>query len=458
MREKRHTEFLTNDQKDYLKSIIIDIEKVNNEEHDNDFQGICFDSSNGYSWTELEMLKVPEFKAIIEKYYKRLKHLPLNCPRAQIDLRFCHLAMHRELDRRIDDVFMKYSNNYEKSWSCLMGIPLSLEFGLQLDVEKEKDNLPVTFRGGIWIYASGINKAAYRNEQLFFDFARIVWFLYQNRYNLEAVEKETSYVAQSMVASVIHETKALANAIAGGWLVPKGDVPSPFPKNWKSTPLPELFDTTGRVLRLWAQSEQPKEVFRDRQEPEDLSGIIDCCWKLVKDTLKVQACKNSVLSYKNDIHEAKVRMSQIEDLWANNFHVSVERKSFELKWNDDFSDNFSDMSMYYMSLSRFMVAVLTNCIRYAHPDKEIRIIAKEKEGGGLQLSFINHQDEENNGLDVWLNQARRGGYRAIPIGGYLRGYDLIKLYARELDGDVIFPGDSNKEPYELKLDIPWRRL
>ena len=104
-----------------------------------------------------------------------------------------------------------------------------------------------------------------------------------------------------------------------------------------------------------------------------------------------------------------------------------------------------------------MVAVLTNCIRYAYPDKEIKIIAKKKEER-LQISFINHQDEKkNNGLDVWLNEARTGGgYCAIPIGGYLNGNDLIKVYANELDGFVIFPDSSGKEPYELKLNIPWR--
>ena len=178
------------------------------------------------------------------------------------------------------------------------------------------------------------------------------------------------------------------------------------------------------------------------------------------DVLEVQACKGLNLSFEQEINTANEYTSEIEKTWEIQLNSTKESKSIPIIWTNNASDKSNKI---YMNLSRVMVAVLTNCIQYAHPQKGISVHVgvemvknDERNWSKLQLFFVNWQDEKSNGLSEWHNNIRRESYSPVPLGGHLHGKEFIEIYVKELNGTDDFPEDSKQDPYELKIEIPWR--
>lgn len=112
------------------------------------------------------------------------------------DLELCHTAMHR----RVRQCFGRHGI-VQQNWSTLIGVPITLTGSHEVP-DRDRPNIPGTYRGGVWIYTSASAMWTLRHEQLLLDLSRLAWLLYNGKYNLDAtlaqVEQEKQFALSEL--------------------------------------------------------------------------------------------------------------------------------------------------------------------------------------------------------------------------------------------------------------------
>jgi|GEM_PF-7042979 len=119
------------------------------------------------------------------------------------DLELCHLVKHVCLRQRMTAITGKSA-----TWSILIGIPASVAF-----TQMGSGQVPRSYRGGIWLYASSSKCWEYDHERLTFDLVRLLWLLYNGRYNLDANRAETEVSRREQQSIFAHQAAGLVGAV-----------------------------------------------------------------------------------------------------------------------------------------------------------------------------------------------------------------------------------------------------
>lgn len=116
------------------------------------------------------------------------------------DLNRCHELMHREITRRVDDLF---AEGRALEWSCLIGMPLTLipENGKRSTPKGANQNagstLPEHYRGGIWIWGGSLtDEWSKAHDDDLFEMSRLAWLLYNGAYNREATRSASELASR----------------------------------------------------------------------------------------------------------------------------------------------------------------------------------------------------------------------------------------------------------------------
>jgi len=164
---------------------------------------VTIEEDKGYSYSELSVLRVPNTNRNNADYISKMRALieEANFPqsksekeKAKTHLELCHEVMHERVHRIAQEAL-----GQELAWSALIGIPLSLAYAAG---DTSKSKVPDTYRGGVWLFA-GVHSREWtlEHEETLFDFSRLLWMLYNGKYNVEAT-KSSSEVAKYQAATV----------------------------------------------------------------------------------------------------------------------------------------------------------------------------------------------------------------------------------------------------------------
>jgi SAM-dependent methyltransferase len=122
-----------------------------------------------------------------EKWIQRIKNAAAGAQLSaikpeEIELELRHQADHRRLDQIIRD--LGFDGDYTTYFA---GLPVSLRSPRENVARHEE--LPASFRGGIWIYAVGHAQWEPRAERFVLDLARLLGMLYEAQYSEQAGEE-----------------------------------------------------------------------------------------------------------------------------------------------------------------------------------------------------------------------------------------------------------------------------
>jgi len=234
-------------------------------------EGVTIEEGKGFSYSELNTLRVPDTRRNNASYLSKMRARIAEAEfpqekdekeKVKADLELCHEVMHEQVHRIAQEALGR-----ELTWSTLIGIPLSLAYS---EGETDITVVPRTYRGGVWLFAGGCScEWALEQEETLFDFARLLWMLYNGKYNAEAakdaarsVERETALrighrlpgTLQAIVRSLQRQKRdgvdiklpAEAYLLSNTASIQKGDRP-----NWSVYEDDEDFSSI--VQKLWAE-------------------------------------------------------------------------------------------------------------------------------------------------------------------------------------------------------------
>jgi 16S rRNA G966 N2-methylase RsmD len=187
---------------DLLEEIRKGVDEKRDNEEQEDLEEIDFSKEHGFSRSRLGDLRIPDTSRNNYKYVSdlrnRLNEVDLlgKSPSLGQDLEACHRIMHEQVHDRFEKVLGE-----KLRWSTLIGIPLSLAFS-EGDADSGIEEVPNTYRGGLWVFAGGwSHEYTLEHEETLFDLSRLLWMLYNGKFNAEAIEK-SSEVAKHQAATV----------------------------------------------------------------------------------------------------------------------------------------------------------------------------------------------------------------------------------------------------------------
>jgi SAM-dependent methyltransferase len=454
-----------------LNSIVGDLQDVSQKREQLPEKPMNFAEDQSYSiWTLEDQDEYPDN----EKMKKRLENMESREPgqREQrgkailMDLRLCHLGIHQHLDK----CYSKLLDNYGKKdceWSALIGLPLSPSFHpIKGKIDAGIDNNSY-YRGAFWIYARSSNQWALKQERKLFDLARFLWLMYESKYNAEAYA--SLYALKNFQASSIfgHEVKHISSAISHGWLMKPNDdlkklVYDRYPEwglskeEWTIIPFPELLETAGKVIRLWCQINNPRDIFNEPL-PRTMAEFVQQCWQLAKDSIKPRFSYKYDLSDPSEIQKVKDLLAQVDQLWPNKLQIKIEdeEKLPKPDWNDD------DSSQQWMELARLFLTVFGNCVKYANTEKDIIVEIKYLEyDQKIEIAIINSKEDDasQSKLHDQIKMARQRVQTAPLIRQY-SGTKIMSLYVIRLRGTLLErPKNPKTDIYKVEIKIPIESL
>ena len=127
-----------------------------------------------------------------------------------IDLNLCHQAMHQRLDRLVSE-----AGWYTSVTSTLTGIPITIASTSITKPENQhpQNELPETYRGGIWIYAITRGDYLQDSERYLFDLIRLLHMHYELRYSELAYAESQLKGKGDQLFSFAHQTSSVIDSI-----------------------------------------------------------------------------------------------------------------------------------------------------------------------------------------------------------------------------------------------------
>jgi hypothetical protein len=156
------------------------------------YQGQCGSLIEALLDSELEQKCRQEIMSILEK-----------------DLQFCHEVGHKDINQKFQEIL-----GCEFRWSTFLGIPLTFQQAEAGSIKQEDvaNELPKTYRGGVWIYAASLSERTSEQELCLEKIARFSWLLFMDRYTLEI--SENSKLRQQV--DFAHQTYGLVESVVLG--------------------------------------------------------------------------------------------------------------------------------------------------------------------------------------------------------------------------------------------------
>jgi SAM-dependent methyltransferase len=459
---------LTEQEIEVLKNIVDELQRVSQHRQKLPSNKINFYDQSYSIWTLEDQDEYPDN----EKMKKRLKKMEILEQGEQgnailMDLRLCHLGIHQHLDQRYSELLANYDKKDYK-WSALIGLPLSPSFN-PIKGNAKIDHYSY-YRGAFWIYARSSQQWALKQERKLFDLARFLWLMYESKYNAEAYA--SLYDLKNFQASSIfgHEVKHISYAISDRWLVKPNDElkqlvdQSPecgwSKEEWKIIPLPELLETAGKVIRLWCQTNNPRDIF-NKPLPRTMAELVQQCWQLAKDSIKPRLSYKYDLSDPSEIEKVKDLLAQVDQLWQDKFKIRVDDKVPKPDWNDD------DSSKQWMELARLFLTVFGNCVKYANTEKDITVNIYLEQNRKIIIGISNLETDtaSESKLPEQIKMARQRVQTAPLIRQY-SGTQIMNLYVIRLGGTLLKsrPKDKDKDKhlinstYQVEFTIPIESL
>ena len=260
-----------------------------------------------------------------------------------------------------------------------------------------------------------------------------------------------------------HQVKHISFALSSKWLVEPnekekkaiGELDTPpdwSDTSWEVVPFPGLIESTGRLISLWCQLTNPEQLF-DRK-PDNIKGLVRGCWKLAKDSIKPRLLHG--YDVKDKTGQVTALMREVDEMWRDLFTVSGPDTSYASSVRPDWENEHS--REVWMQFTRLLIASLGNCVRHAHPQKEVSVDIEQDEEE-FRLEIKNYQDDEESSISGSIQQARSRVGMLPLAGNRARGHDIINIIAEDLSEDVVF-GSSRVEdnPYFQNITLPIRIL
>jgi SAM-dependent methyltransferase len=467
---------LTEQEIEVLKSIVDELQTASQDSRKLPLNKIIFYDQSYSIWTLEDQDEYPDN----EKMKERLKNMEIweHGQRGNailMDLRLCHLGIHQHLDKRYSQLLTQYDKkDYE--WSALIGLPLSPSFHpIKGKIDAGIDNNSY-YRGAFWIYARSSKQWALKQERKLFDLARFLWLMYESKYNAEAYA--SLYALKNFQASSIfgHEVKHISSAISHGWLMKPNDdlkklVYDWYPEwglskeEWRIIPFPELLETAGKVIRLWCQTNNPRDIFNERL-PRTMADFVQQCWQLAKDSIKPRLSYKYDLSDPSEIEKVKDLLAQVDQLWRDKFKIRVDEKVPKPDWNYEYS------SQQWMELARLFLTAFGNCVKYANTEKDIIVEIKylEYDDQKIEIAIINSKEDDasQSKLHDQIKMARQR-VQTAPLIRLYSGTKIMSLYVIRLGGTLLKrpknsntelkrPNHPNTDIYKVEIRIPIKSL
>jgi methylase of polypeptide subunit release factors len=382
--------------------------------------------------------------------------------RLQEDLDRCHLTVHERLHELMDG---KTENSFR--WSALIEIPLSLSYR---SGERNLEELPSSFRGGVWIFAaSWTQNWTLAHEKVLKDLGRLLWLLYNGKYNHMAVDFRQDYAEMLTASAFSHETKHVISALDDRWLIDPDRINTTVGGDaftagkecitdkdleeidgWRIAPLPGLINNAGRMLRLWSQTTRPSDVFSS-EIPSTWEDYIGQCWELAKAALRSFAVSGDNLTYKESFTAAQKRLNYVDNLPSPQISRRVDVGLLPqpaLRQDDD-----TPAKANWMHLTRLLVAVFGNCLRHGYHDKSVCISLNVRDEL-LSIEVTNEkilESEKEKHFPDWLRNII-DQVSFSPLVSDAGGTKIIERHAEKLQAKASIGAVPDSHRWTVRID------
>ena len=282
-------------------------EELKNDENIPEILSFTIDKIIGYSSINFKELSVPrpsdfykellnnkrfpkssEYKLLLKHYDNSLikaiqdSNISLNIKEdiinlLKIDLELITLTMHKEINKGFSDVLEEFNflTNFN---SILIGLPL----GVQLDnKEITEDELPDSYRGCIWFYASTSGSWTIDHERFINDLAKFSWLLYMDKYSLDIqkLEQEKAKKATSAKLAFLHQLPKDVTALNESLSSYEKKIKQ-FQYQHPNLEVPKFFKPDSlEVMLMFTKAAQDQQLF---EMPKDCAEILYGEWSQEK--------------------------------------------------------------------------------------------------------------------------------------------------------------------------------
>ena len=226
----------SDDEKITLKKYSKWLEENRQETNDQISNRFNIDSDNGYSFAKLNKLQVPNNEEIYKsfqdekrfydanKYKKILTNYNGKIIEAlndkefvnsdlynelfdllQKDAEYITLVLHKQINSGFNKKLIQHKQFETENYSSrLLVFPL----GLKLPYSEDRvEDIPLSYRGGVWIYARTSSDWSSDHEDLLNDIARMTWLFFLDEYSLDyqKLERERKTQANSERLALLHQ-------------------------------------------------------------------------------------------------------------------------------------------------------------------------------------------------------------------------------------------------------------
>jgi methylase of polypeptide subunit release factors len=366
---------------------------------------VSYDEKIGYAMSRLESLRVGAVEkyaeAVLQRSSKLMESTNIGgAPDEKTvarDLELCHIAMHEQL-RRIYSLVVGASSK----WTALIGLPLS-PHSLVFDQEAaDKDKVPETFRGGVWLYASSSQTWTIKHEEVLLDLARLLWLSYDGRYNVDNAREIYSRTFLELGRSFSHEVRHVSNAMSGTWVLPANDLfdCQVIPESDSSgkigrmllydesllndlgvAPIRNVVNTASSQISLWCMTSNPSDLPFHQQRPEKLEEFVHYCWDSAVDVVLLHAFRSQSPSSAANIKRIQQRRAILKQVLGKKPEVLGQEEFPTIGWDVKNADT--------VAFARVLIALFTNCIQHGDPAKVANVTFERREKSEWLLTFTN---------------------------------------------------------------------
>lgn len=350
----------------------------------------------------------------------------------QEDLRICHYEFHKS----IHSIF-KEQINYK--WSALIGLPLAIET-LRDYADKDRVELPESYKGGLWIFAASNDEFTLKHEKELFNLARFTWLIYMERISKEFTKQMGKDTREELERNLKHELKHISKAISNMWMCsPNDKLKSAINRendflsklNWKILPFPELYRTAGNMIRLWVGTDDVIDVFDEA--PNTFKEFIVACYKLSCFSYIPFEFRGYSLENTNNYKRIRQALKRAEHAVTSTLIFNGDMDTPNPIWKRP----------SWMTLTRLVTAVFTNCIKH---------------GDLTQKMTVNTRIEKSHLVIEITNEVReKESYAETNKFSLLHwhGTDVIKSCYKELNPNAVYDEPKEKDnAYPVTFLIP----
>lgn len=358
---------------------------------------------SGYGWQQLQAFGLDSSPGFLHEYKQRLDNcVSLLMQESELseeaaiarDLELCHLIMHDKLREVFDN-----NQQIKAQWSGLVGVPFSLAFE-----STETKDIPVNYRGGLWVYACSSQEWTYEHQRLLFDLVKLLWVLYDGKYSSFSESNRADLENYKLIKAFGHEVKHVSNAVGQKWMPqpnslfdvtycepPEGSTKLGRIEIWDReaaselsiVPLQTLVQDATRQINFWCMLENADDVpFSER--PQNIKELLQLCCNTAVNDLSVHAFSGNILDTVERVRETKRDRESIRKAFAP---VEVVGDDFPtINWKE--TEEELNPSVW---LTRVFVAILKNYARHGEPTEPVTATFQNLGDGRFRIRIQNRK-------------------------------------------------------------------